>query len=307
MKKILAIDDSQFNLLVVQNALEKEYTVITKSNAKDGIEYARANQVDLILLDIEMPEIDGISAMKVLKKNPRTANIPIIFLTGLSDHEVEKTCLDLGARDFITKPFNEPVMQQRIRMVLELEDLRHDLLRQVKKKTEEMEKLTAQLITSFVNSKDPLTGLWSLSYMAQTVNSEVGDFDQKGALVVLDMDNFRVLNDAMGYKMGNQCLEDIGEAIVGGLGMDHVAARAFANQFVIFMPEVESREEAEKKIKKVVSSIEVTLDEKKFFGLTVSAGATLMLESGNNFDSLYCAAESALHKVKTNGKNAIGF
>ncbi|MGN0710340.1 MAG: diguanylate cyclase domain-containing protein [Anaerovoracaceae bacterium] len=307
MKKILAIDDSQFNLLIVQQALEKEYEVITKLNGKEGIEYAKTHPVDLILLDIEMPDLDGINTMKILKRHPRTARIPIIFLTGVANHEVEKACLDLGARDFITKPFNEPVMRQRIKIVLELEALRTDLEKQVKNKTEQLEKLTAQIITVFSNSVDPLTGLWSRMYIEQKVNSEIDEFTLTGAMAVIDLDDFRVLNDALGYERGDACLKAVGECIKKCTEENDIAARGGANEFIMYFPDVTLKEEVEAKVKAVTDSVREVLAENKFHGITMSVGIAMMLEAGNCFSAVYFAAEKALHSVKTGGKNGIAF
>lgn len=305
MKKILTIDDSQFNLMVVRNALEKQYEVTTKLNGIEGIEFAKNNLVDLILLDIEMPDISGIETIKILKRDPKLARIPIIFLTGLSDHEIEKTCLDLGARDFITKPFNKPVMLQRIKMVLELEELKRNLEKKVKTKTEELEKLTAQIITTFANSVDPVTGLWSRMYIETKVNTEIRQYMLTGALVVIDIDNFRILNDALGYKQGNLCLKMVGKAISSVIEEPNVAARAFANEFLVYLPKINTKEEAEKKVKQIFKETEILLEDNKFHGITLSAGIAMTIEAGESFDLLYYKAEKVLHNVKLNGKNNI--
>lgn len=307
MKRILAIDDSQFNLLIVQQALEKEYEVTTKLSGKEGIEYAKNHPVDLILLDIEMPELDGINTMKILKRHPRTARIPIVFLTGVVDHEVEKACLDLGARDFITKPFNEPVMRQRIKIVLELEELRTNLEKQVKNKTEQLEKLTAQIITAFSNSLDPLTELWSRMYIEQKVDSEIDDYTLTGALAVIDLDNFRVLNDALGYERGDNCLKTVGKCIKECVGENDIAARGGANEFLVYFPDVTLKEEVEAKVKAIIDAVEEKLAENKFHGITLSVGIAMMLEAGHCFNAIYFAAEKALFSVKNSGKNSIAF
>nr|WP_315020540.1 diguanylate cyclase [uncultured Aminipila sp.] len=307
MKSILVVDDSQFNLMVVQKALEKDYEVTTKLNGKEGIKFAKNNAVDLILLDIEMAEISGIDTFKLLKKDSRLAKIPTIFLTGLTDHEVERTCLDLGARDFITKPFNEPVMLQRIKMVLELEDLRKNLERQVRYKTEELEKMTAKIITTFANSIDPITELWSRMYIEEKTNSAISQFSLTGALAVIDIDNFRLINNALGYEQGNICLKTVGETIRSIIREPDVAARASADEFLIYLPKANTREEALVKVKEIFHQAANMLEKNKFHGITLSAGIAMTIEVGESFDLLYYSAEKVLHGIKQNGKNSIGF
>ncbi len=306
MKKILAVDDSQFNLMVVKNSLDRAYDVTTKLNGKEGIKFAKNNPVDLILLDIEMPDLSGIETIKILKKDPRLAKIPIIFLTGLSDHEVEKTCLNLGARDFITKPFNEPVMLQRIKMVLELEELKQNLERQVKAKTEELERLTAQIITTFANSVDTTTGLWSRMYIREKVDSEIRQFLLTGALAVINIDNFRLINEALNYKKGDDCLKIVGEAIKNVAEDSEIAARSYSDEFLIYFPTVITKEEAKTKVKKIFKEAVIMLENNRFHGITLSAGIAMTIEAGEGFDSLYYKAEKVLHNVKLNGKNNIG-
>ncbi|MBE6033460.1 MAG: diguanylate cyclase [Clostridiales bacterium] len=307
MKSILVVDDSQFNLMVVQNALEKEYEVNTRLSGKEGIKFAKNNPVDLILLDIEMPELSGIETIKLLKKDSRLSKTPIIFLTGLSDHEVERICLDLGARDFITKPFNVPVMMQRIKMVLELEELRKNLEGQVRYKTEELERLTAKIITTFSNSIDPITELWSRMYIEEKINSAISQFSLQGALAVIDIDNFRLINDALGFEQGNACLRIVGQAIKNAVSEPNIAARAFADEFLIYFPKVNTKEEAEMAIKDIFKEAEAALGKNKFCGVTLSAGLAMTVETGESFDSLYYYAEKMLHTIKLNGKNCIGF
>ena len=307
MKKILVVDDSHFNLLVVQQALEAEYEIVTALSGKEGIEYAKNHAVDLILLDIEMPELDGISTMKLLKRQPKTAHIPIIFLTGVADHDIERICLDLGARDFITKPFNEPVMRQRIKIVLELEDLKNNLEREVKNKTEQLERLTAQIITTFASSKDPLTGLWSRLYLEQKVDAEIDEYTLTGAMAMIDVDNFRVVNEALGYEQGDKCLQAIADAISSTIDEEDVAARFCADKFILYFPKATLKEEVQNKIMNVLDIIDMKLIENKFQGVTVSVGMAMNIEAGNDFRSIFYATEKAMHEVKLNGKNNIGF
>lgn len=307
MKSILVVDDSQFNLMVVQKALEKEYEVNTRLNGKEGIIFANNNAVDLILLDIEMPELSGIETIKLLQKNSRLANIPIIFLTSFADHEMERICLDLGARDFLTKPFNEPVMLQRIKMVLELEDLRKNLERQVRNKTDELEKLTAKIITTFANSIDPITELWSRMYLEEKTNAAINQFSLTGALAVIDIDNFRLINDALGYEQGNACLKTVGDTIRELIREPDIAARAYADEFLIYFPRVNTKEETRVKVDEIFKQAAEMLEKNKFHGITLSAGIAMTIEAGESFEALYYHAEKVLHGIKLNGKNNMGF
>lgn len=154
MEHILIVDDSIMVRTAAANLLKQYYKVSTAKNGFEAIEFSGNHKVDLILLDIEMPVMDGLETLKRMKCDGHLGSVPVIFLTGLTQPEIEENCLKLGARDFIAKPFHGPVMLRRIQRVLELEALKKNLEEQVAKKTEELEKLTEQTITTFANSID---------------------------------------------------------------------------------------------------------------------------------------------------------
>ena len=123
MKRIIfVVDDSPASLSVTEEALEKEHRVITLSSAVKMFAILEKVTPDLILLDIEMPEMDGFEAIMLLKENEAYAKIPVIFLTGLTDPANESYALELGAMDFITKPVSEPMLLNRIKNYLIIAD-----------------------------------------------------------------------------------------------------------------------------------------------------------------------------------------
>ena len=122
-KTIFVVDDSAINLTVVKNALKHQYRVRTFSSALIMFEMLEVVIPELILLDIEMPEMDGFEALAVLKKSSLTAGIPVIFLTNLKDAEVEAKGFQMGVVDFISKPFSVPVLQNRIKTHMEIAGL----------------------------------------------------------------------------------------------------------------------------------------------------------------------------------------
>ncbi|MCL2260865.1 MAG: response regulator [Fibromonadales bacterium] len=107
MKTIFVVDDADTNLVMAKDALENDYRVLTMSSAVKMFNILNKVTPDLILLDIEMPEMNGFAALEKLKQNEQTAKIPVVFLTAhAKDHDSQ-----LGAEDFITKPFSVPALQ----------------------------------------------------------------------------------------------------------------------------------------------------------------------------------------------------
>lgn len=142
---ILVIDDDQMNLLIARRILEKQFEVNTVTSGKLAFEYLEENRVDLILLDIRMPEMDGFAFLTRIKADSTLKDIPVICLTADNEQESEVKCFELGAVDFITKPFISEIMLRRITRILELSRLQKELQKEVEKKTETLELRSRQL------------------------------------------------------------------------------------------------------------------------------------------------------------------
>jgi len=119
MKTIFVVDDSDTNLLTAEEALEDHYNVMTIPSAAKMFGFLEKIIPDMILLDIQMPEMDGFEALQRLKSNPLYADIPVIFLTGYLDDVIKTRSGELGAADIITKPFSESVLLERIKTHLQ--------------------------------------------------------------------------------------------------------------------------------------------------------------------------------------------
>lgn len=142
---ILVIDDDQLNLLIAKRILAKQFEITTVTSGKSAFEYLENNRVDLILSDVRMPEMDGFAFLRKIKENPALKDIPVICLTADNEHESELKCFELGAVDFITKPFVAEIMLQRIARILELGRLQKELQSEVEKKTLTLNKRSRQL------------------------------------------------------------------------------------------------------------------------------------------------------------------
>jgi len=154
MKTIFAVDDSDSNLSLVKKALEQYYRILTMPSAAKMFTLLEIITPDLILLDIEMPEMNGVDAFKKLKINNIHEKIPIIFLTGRNDTAIEARCFELGAVDFITKPFSAPVLQNRIRTYLNIDEIIHE-------RTAQLQRLQTGIVTvlaDIVENRDRATG-----------------------------------------------------------------------------------------------------------------------------------------------------
>ena len=159
-KHIFIVDDSKTILKLAEGVLIGAYNISLFESGSKALEQMRHDIPDLVLLDINMPEMDGYTVFKRMKDSAVLKKIPVIFLTADTKQESEVMGLEMGAMDYITKPFAPMVMQQRISRILELDDLRKHLERLVDEKTEDIQKIFIQSITTItfaVDAKDRYT------------------------------------------------------------------------------------------------------------------------------------------------------
>jgi len=165
---VMLVDDSLANLMVGKEALSHAYSVMTVPSASKMFELLTRYSPELILLDINMPEMSGYEAIKILKDNSNTKDIPVIFLTGMSDSASELMGLDLGAIDYIIKPFSAPLLKRRVethimveRQRKKLQDYNENLQKMVSEKTQTILKLqntVLRAMAKLVEGRDAFTG-----------------------------------------------------------------------------------------------------------------------------------------------------
>ena len=162
-EKILIVDDTPVNIRVLVEALKNDYKLSIATNGKVALNYAMADQPpDLVLLDIMMPELDGYEVCKRLKDQEKTKDIPIIFITAMSEERNETQGLELGAVDYIVKPINSKIVQARVRTHLELKKHRDHLSELVQEKTAELLEAKLDLINRLARAaeyRDNETGM----------------------------------------------------------------------------------------------------------------------------------------------------
>jgi len=154
LKTIFVVDDNETNLSVAKDALKGQYRVTTMSSAQKMFMLLEKRVPDLILLDIEMPDMDGFEALGLLKGNRAYNDIPVIFLTSMTDADVEARGFQLGVVDFIHKPFSAPVLIHRLKSHLNIDEM-------IKKRTAQLHALQNGIVfvlSDMVESRDKTTG-----------------------------------------------------------------------------------------------------------------------------------------------------
>jgi putative two-component system response regulator len=154
MKTIFVVDDNDTNLAAATEALDDVYKTFPLPSAQKMFKLAEKITPDLILLDVEMPEMDGFGALQKLKSDPKLASIPVVFLTARNDEDSEMRGFEMGALDFISKPFSTPVLRKRIEMHIET-DL---LIKKSQRAVRDIHNATISVIAEMVESRDKVTG-----------------------------------------------------------------------------------------------------------------------------------------------------
>ena len=204
-KTIYVVDDNDTNLSVAKEALKEQYRVMTLPSAAKMFALLDKITPDLILLDIEMPEMDGFEAIKRLKENDSHADIPVIFLTSMTDATVEVKGFELGVIDFITKPFSEPVLLNRIKTHLHIDDI-------IRERTAQIQQLKNAIVFSFadiVEKRDQETGGHverTSKYIEILVNAMIKQKVCEEELKGLDLDS--IISSARLHDVGKIAIPD---------------------------------------------------------------------------------------------------
>ncbi len=301
MKHILIVDDNKTNLVSAKNALAEMYKVTAVISGEQALKFLERNVPDLILLDINMPEMDGFEVMEQIKRNDNCNQVPIIFLTADNDSATESKCLESGALDFIAKPFVPAVMRSRISRILELEDLRKSLANRLDEKIKEVSDIKSKSL------QDALTGLWNRAYTEEAVGVMLKN-GVKGSLFMMDMDNFKAINDNYGHIAGDHTLKAFAETLQKYASEGDVVCRIGGDEFMTFVVGEKSKEELSRHAGNIIADMAEFLENCKFeTNSSVSVGIAQFPEDGSDFASLYNAADKALYYVKQNGKNSFHF
>jgi putative two-component system response regulator len=187
---IILVDDNTANLRTGINVLAKKYAVATAPSAGKLLSLLETEKPALILLDIDMPEMNGYETIKVLKSKIETKNIPVIFLTGKTETDDELMGLSLGAIDFITKPFSPPLLLKRIEIHLLLEHQKEILEKQtaeLKNYSDNLQKMVFEKTESIINLQDAMLKI--MSELVECRDDNTGghiERTQKGVQILID-------------------------------------------------------------------------------------------------------------------------
>jgi two-component system, cell cycle response regulator len=287
--KVLIIDDSSFALKLAKVRLSKEnLEIITATSGAEGLKLAEIEKPDLILLDVNMPGISGFDVCCKLKTNQDLCMTPVIFLTGSNDTQDKIKGLNVGAIDYVTKPFNTFELKARVNAAL---------------RTKRMQ----DLLIEYANI-DPLTGMPNRRALMERLRKEWMRVQRHGGVlsfIMADIDHFKQVNDTYGHSVGDEVLQKIAETIVSQCREIDLPARYGGEEFAIVVPD-ESTEGAAilaERCRQATSDIRINLGDEDVQA-TVSFGIADIADI-SSVEALITAADSALYQAKEAGRNQV--
>lgn len=217
---VLIVDDSKdVHRLLKARLRSEDLDFLSAECGAEGIQMARDNHPALVLLDLDMPGMDGFEVLRAFKDAADTVDTPVIILSGMQGADDKVTAFDLGAVDYITKPFDISELRVRVRSALRL----HQLVRMLGQR--------AQI--------DGLTGLWNRGYFDRRLSDEIALTQRHGhalSLVIMDADHFKSVNDNFGHPAGDAVLQGIAKMLRRELRQSDVACRYGGEEFAVIMP-----------------------------------------------------------------------
>ncbi|MCP4693029.1 MAG: diguanylate cyclase [Desulfobacterales bacterium] len=308
---ILIVDDNPQNLQFVGNLLlENEYEPAVTMNGSQALEFLKQEDPELILLDIMMPEMDGYEVCKRIKEDSSIQATPIIFLSAKMETEDVVKGFDLGAVDYITKPFNSAELLARVET--------HITLRLMQKKLEEQNILLQKEISIRKEAEAKLQELATTDYLTELFNRrhfmELSNREferskrrkQNLSLMMVDIDHFKSVNDTHGHDIGDEVLKALADVGRTSVRCYDIFARIGGEEFAILLPETNLANSAivGERFRSAVEEAAVPT-EKGEIKITVSIGAAMVTKETSDVDALLKKADVALYSAKQKGRNRV--
>ena len=289
---VLIVDDEKANLLYLNHILSDDYAVCTARDAENALKLADEYHPDLILLDIIMPGMDGYETLSALKTSDTTRDIPVIFITGLSSNEDEMKGLNLGAEDYITKPFSDAIVKIRVRNQIKIVNQMRAIER-----LSMLDQLTA--IANRRSFNKQMETEWRRAIRDKTTI----------CIMMIDVDRFKVYNDTYGHQQGDVVLQMVAKTLQQALNRPaDFVARWGGEEFVVLLPETEKDGAW-----KIAETLRANIEGMIIPGLdgastrvTVSIGLNVYTPAqGDTIDAFIFKADKALYTAKETGRNKV--
>jgi two-component system cell cycle response regulator len=297
LPSILIVEDTENDARILSTFLDEfSNKVRIVTNGRDALEMIKHDTFDIVLLDILMPDMNGYEVCRRIKQNDETCPIQVVMVTNLTDLDSKIRGIELGADDYLVKPVNKDELRVRVNSLFK------------KKKYIE---ILRQRADSALNSAmtDDLTGIYNHSYFKHFLNLELKRSQRRKhglALLFIDIDDFKIINDTQGHPAGDEYLRSISRLIRKNIREIDLAARYAGDEFVIVLPYAD-RDIAALIAKRICDRIKTQNCAQQQGPNSVSIGIALFPDHGETLGELVQNADSALYAAKKAGKGQTCF
>jgi diguanylate cyclase (GGDEF)-like protein len=338
--KVLLVNDHPASLLALESVLvrkhiETDYDVITAQSGEEALRQVLQQQFAVILLDVSMPGMDGFETAEIIHSHPRSAAVPIIFVTAHYADEMHRLKgYQKGAVDYLFTPIIPQILQNKVGVFVELAKKNLLLQRQTEELAElnrdlqvqrmkELKQINAALQAEIVErrqaeerahglaTRDPLTGLYNRRSLIDRLEQAIiraNRTDRGLAVLFLDMDRFKTINDTLGHDVGDQLLIQVASRISGAVRESDAVARLGGDEFVVLMEGLPDYPDAAAVARKIVQAntpaCEIGAHALK---TSVSIGISLFPQDGDSVQTLMKHADMAMYHAKQQARGSIQF
>ncbi|MEA3383556.1 MAG: diguanylate cyclase [Campylobacterota bacterium] len=289
-KTILIVDDTITNLDILVELLDV-YNTMDVTNGDDALDILEEEKIDLILLDIMMPDMDGFEVCRRVKSNPLTKDIPIIFSTSKTDETSIEKAYDLGGIDYVTKPFKPKELLARVKTQLKMQELQDEL--------------------RVLASTDHMTKLYNRRYFTK-ISEHTLDLAKRDknyvSVIILDIDKFKNINDTYGHQIGDEVIIELANKLREFQRKSDIVCRYGGEEFVILLPNtsIDGAFKVAQKIRKDIELLSIKVDNNKDLNFTISLGVSqVSFDDEINIEASLKRADTALYKAKDSGRNMV--
>ena len=293
---ILLAEDSMVVRAVVRSQLiEHGFDVVEAEDGERAIEAFRECHPDVVLLDIEMPVLGGFEVLAAIKEDPESGDTPVVFLTAREATSDLIDALELGAHDYLRKPFDGGELLARVRAA-----------RRVKALQDELRIRNAEL--DRISRTDPLTGLWNRRHLQgqlPAVQSLAQRHGTQVSALMVDIDHFKRINDEEGHRVGDLVLQEVAARLRSGVRTEDLLARWGGEEFLVLLPLTgpDGAATVSERVRAAVGEEPVHVGGRDI-AVTVSVGSA-SLQAGEDMESLVGRADAAMYEAKRTGRNRV--
>lgn len=290
---MLVVDDNKLNQKILTALFSDDYNIINVDNGVEALEMIEQmkEEIDIVMLDLFMPRMDGFETLQRCRELPYFKEVPVVIITSSNALEDQILAFELGASDFVTKPFVPEIVTSRVNNIM----------------NSRRRFLSLEMETRNMKSKaelDQMTGLYNKATAKNVIDQMLKEYPDKAhAMLLVDIDNFKAVNDLSGHLIGDHTIKIVADLISGHFRKTDVVARVGGDEFVVLMTDVPGMDPVREKVNELIQCMRYKPNLSIPDNVSLSIGFTAV-EKGEaaDYDSVFARADEALYVAKQNGK-----